>query len=117
MAGRVHGTNSGALNPKDLAVHNGLLTLARRVFVDCVTEARIKTKKIGNSTSVIAVPVGEEDMRQGDGGVNEGRGDQIGPLREPLGGVDYQSPFPRTDNVGVCSLKRELEPSLDAALM
>ena len=58
VAWRVHCTDGGAFNAKDLAVRDGLLAFARRVFVDSGGEVWIEAKKFGNPAGVITVPVG-----------------------------------------------------------
>lgn len=57
VAWRVHGADGGTFNAKDLAIRNAFLVSTRRIFVDCVGEVRIEAKKVGDSASVITVPV------------------------------------------------------------
>lgn len=65
VAWRVHGPESGTFDGEDLAVFNGLLTLAGCVFVDGVGEVRVELEKVWYAARVVTMPMGEQYVREG----------------------------------------------------
>ena len=112
MAGGMYGTNGGAFDAEDLPVGNGLLTSAGRVLVYGLAEVGIEAEKVGDAAGVVAVPVGEQNVRKLCVGGGEPGGDQVGPLRNALTGVDENPSRAGSYNIGVCALKCELVLSL-----
>ncbi len=100
----VDGADGGTLDGEDLAVGNGLLVLARVVFVDRVGEVRVEAEEVRDATGVITVPVSEQYMRERHIGGGECRGDQAGPFWDALAGVDDESFWASSYDVGVCAL-------------
>ncbi len=104
VTGSVYGADGGTLDGEDLAVGDGLLVLARVVFVDRVGEVRVEAEEVRDATGVITVPVSEQYMRERHIGGGECRGDQAGPFWDALAGVDDESFGASSYDVGVCAL-------------
>ena len=66
VAGGMDGADGGAFDFKDLAVGDGLLGAARAVFVDGVVEVWVEAEEVGHAAGVVAVPVGEQDLGEGN---------------------------------------------------
>ncbi len=109
VAGSVHGPDCGAPDAEHLAVCDRLLVLCWGVFVDGVKEVGVESDEVRDTSGVVSVPMGQEDVGQGDGGVGESGPDQVRPFWDPLAGVDDESLTTRSDDVRVCALERELE--------
>lgn len=108
----MYGSNGGAFDAEDLPVGDGLLTSTGRVLVNGLAEVRIQAEKVRNAAGVVAVPVGEQYVRELRVGNREPGGDQVGPLRNALAGVDENSAGAGSYDIGVCALKCELVKSL-----
>lgn len=104
----MHGTNCGAFDAEDLPVGNGLLISAGHVFVNGLAEVGIEAEEVGDAACVVAVPVGEQYVRESHVGSGEHGGDQVGPLRNALAGVDEDPLGAGSYDIGVCALKCEL---------
>lgn len=107
VARRVHRPHRGPFDPKHLPVDNGLLRLVGRVLVDGALKVGVQTEQVGHAARVVAVPVGEEHVREGDAQGVEGRGDEIRPFGDALARVDDEAGAARADDPGVCALEGE----------
>ena len=59
---RVHRADSGAFDLEDLPVLDRLLALARAVLEDGLSELGIHADQVGNTASMVAMPMCEQDM-------------------------------------------------------
>lgn len=74
VARGMDGTDGGPFDFEDLAVGDWLLGATRAVFVDGIGEVWVEAEEVGYATGVVAVPVGEQDVREGNvGGLERGR--------------------------------------------
>lgn len=108
MARSVHGSDSGAFDGEDLAIDNGLLGSARRVFVNRFREVRIKTKEVGNPAHMVTMPVGEQYMGDGKIGRGECGGNQFGPFWDALAGIEDEPLRPCSYDISVGTLEGKL---------
>jgi len=109
VAGCVDGPECSALDREDLLVDDRLLGFAGCMLVNRRREGWVQTQQVGNATGVVAMPVSKEYVGEADVRGREGRRNQVGPLRDALAGVDEEALGAGTYNVGIGTLKCELD--------
>lgn len=107
MARRVHRSQRSAFDREDAAVRYAVLRLAGDVFEDRISEMRMQSKKIWYASSVIAVPVCEDDVREHRIQLRERTRYQCCPFRHALTCIYEQCLQVCNNNGGVRSLQSE----------
>jgi hypothetical protein len=91
-----------------------LLSPVRRVLKNAWCKIGVHAEEIRNSTGVVAVPVGEEHVRQREVTVGQSVPDQVRPFGNPLASVDDQTLCPCPDDIRIRPLEGKLS---DAGLV
>lgn len=59
--------DGSAVYVEDLAIRDGFLAFVGCVLVNGAGEVGVEAKEVGDSAGMVTVPVGKEDVGQGDG--------------------------------------------------